>query len=55
MAKVAVLLTQGFADWEYALIGGTGGPFYGLDIQYFAPVAGEIRSQGGQRYSKVWD
>ena len=47
MAKVAVLLTQGFADWEYALIGGTGGPFYGLDIQYFAPVAGEIRSQGG--------
>ena len=47
MAKVAVVLTQGFADWEYALIGGTGGPFFGLDIQYFAPAVGEIRSHGG--------
>jgi len=47
MSKVAVVLVQGFADWEYALIGGTGGPFYGLDIQYFTPVIGEIRSQGG--------
>lgn len=47
MAKVALVLTQGFADWEYALIGGTGGPFYGLDVQYFTPQGGEIRSQGG--------
>ncbi len=47
MSKVAVFLTQGFADWECALIGGTGGPFYGLDIQYFTPVVGEVRSQGG--------
>jgi len=47
MSKVAVLLVQGFADWEYALVGGTGGPFYGLDIQYFTPVTGEVCSQGG--------
>lgn len=47
MAKIAVVLTQGFADWEYALIGGTGGPFYGLDVQYFSPKTGEITSQGG--------
>lgn len=47
MPKIAVLLTQGFADWEYALIGGTGGPFYGLDVQYFAPTVGQLRSQGG--------
>lgn len=47
MAKLAVVLTQGFADWEYALIGGIGGPFYGLDIQYFTPQAGEVCSQGG--------
>lgn len=47
MPKLAVVLTQGFADWEYALIGGTGGPFYGLDVQYFTPEPGEIRSQGG--------
>lgn len=47
MAKIAVILTQGFADWEYALIAGTGGPFYGLDIQFFSPKVGEIQSQGG--------
>lgn len=47
MTKVAVMLTEGFADWEYALIGGTGGPFYGLDVQYFAPESGELQSQGG--------
>jgi len=47
MPKVAVILTPGFADWEYALIAGTGVPFYGLDVMFFAPEAGEIRSQGG--------
>ncbi len=47
MSKVAIVLTQRFADWEYALIAGTGGSFYGLDVQYFAPEAGEICSQGG--------
>ena len=25
--KVAIVLTSGFADWEYALIAGVGGPF----------------------------
>lgn len=47
MGKVAILLTQGFADWEYALLAGTGGSFYGQDIQFFSPEAGEIQSQGG--------
>lgn len=47
MNKVAIILTQGFADWEYGLIAGAGGPFYGLDIRFFAPVAGEVRSMGG--------
>ncbi len=47
MSKIAVLLTQGFAAWEYALIGGTGGPFYGMDVRYFAPAVGTVRSQGG--------
>ncbi|SDR21234.1 DJ-1/PfpI family protein [Pseudovibrio sp. Tun.PSC04-5.I4] len=47
MTKLAVILTQGFADWEYALVAGTGGPFFGFDVQFFAPHAGEVRSQGG--------
>jgi putative intracellular protease/amidase len=47
MDKVAIILTQGFADWEYGFIAGTGGPFYGLDIRFFAPASGEIISMGG--------
>ncbi|XXJ19013.1 DJ-1/PfpI family protein [Desulfovibrio caledoniensis] len=47
MKKVAIILTQGFADWEYGLIAGAGGPFYGLEIRFFAPTAGEVRSMGG--------
>ena len=47
MAKIAIVLTEGFADWEYGLIGGAGGPFYGIDVQYFAPESGPLRSQGG--------
>ncbi|EMF4698497.1 MULTISPECIES: DJ-1/PfpI family protein [Serratia] len=45
--KVAIVLTPGFADWEYALIAGVGGPFYELEVAFFAPQAGTLRSQGG--------
>ena len=47
MAKVALILTENFADWEYALIAGTGGPYYGLEVEFFAPQAGQISSMGG--------
>lgn len=47
MTKIAVILTQGFADWEYALIAGIGGPFYGMQIEFFAPQAEQLLSQGG--------
>ncbi len=47
MTKVAIILSQSFADWEYALIAGLGRPFYGLDVQFFTPEVGQVRSQGG--------
>ncbi|WP_432738434.1 DJ-1/PfpI family protein [Maridesulfovibrio sp. FT414] len=47
MAKVAIILTQGFADWEYGLIAGTGRQYYGLDICFFAPETGPLKSLGG--------
>lgn len=47
MPKVAIVLTQSFADWEYALLAGTGGPYYGLDVQYFTPTPGTVSSMGG--------
>lgn len=47
MSKIALILAQDFADWEFGLISGTGGPFYGLDVQFFSPTPGTLRSQGG--------
>ncbi|SMR81849.1 DJ-1/PfpI family protein [Aliiroseovarius halocynthiae] len=47
MTKIAILLIDGFADWEYGLVGGTAGPFYALDLRYFTPKHGQVRSQGG--------
>lgn len=47
MARVSLILTPGFADWEYAFIAGTGSPFYGIDVRFFAPAAGQFHSQGG--------
>lgn len=47
MPKIALILTPGFADWEYAFIAGMGGPFFGMDVQFFAPTPGEVVSQGG--------
>lgn len=47
MSKIAVLLIQGFADWEYALIAGTGGAYYGAQVEFFTEKAGEVRSKGG--------
>lgn len=47
MSKIAIVLPPGFADWEYAYIAGTGGPFYGMDVRFFAPDPGQVVSQGG--------
>jgi len=47
MSRIAIVLTQGFADWEYALIGGTAGPFFGLETRYFSPTPGKVTSMGG--------
>lgn len=47
MSRIALLLTQGVADWEYALIGGTAAPFFGLETRFFAPEAGKVTSMAG--------
>ncbi len=47
MPKIAIVLPPGFADWEYAYIAGTVGPFYGMELRFFAPKPGEVVSQGG--------
>jgi len=47
MTKVAVLLTQGFADWEYGVLCGLGQGYFGLEIRYVTPAPGEVTSMGG--------
>ena len=47
MARISLILSPGFADWEYAFIAGTASPFYGIDVRFFAPTTGQINSQGG--------
>ena len=47
MTKVAVLLTQGVADWEYGVLCGLGQGYFGLEIRFVTPVPGEVTSMGG--------
>lgn len=47
MARIGLILTPGFADWEYAFIAGTASPFYGIDVRFFATITGQFKSQGG--------
>ncbi|MEM8658847.1 MAG: DJ-1/PfpI family protein [Pseudomonadota bacterium] len=37
MPRVAVLLTPGFADWEYAPLAGAGRGYFDLDVGFFGP------------------
>jgi putative intracellular protease/amidase len=45
--SVAVLLTDGYADWEVGYVLGVGGPFYGLKTQCVSPAGNAVVSQGG--------
>ena len=47
MARIGLILTPGFADWEYAFIAGTASPFYGIEARFFTPEPGPLSSQGG--------
>lgn len=47
MTTVAVLLTEGFADWECGYLLGVGVAFYGLKAIVLTPDGRAVRSQGG--------
>lgn len=42
MARVGLILTPGFADWEYAFIAGTASPFYGIDVRFSLLLRGSF-------------
>lgn len=47
VGSVAVLLADGFADWECAYVTGVGGPFYDVETKIVSPKGAALVSQGG--------
>jgi putative intracellular protease/amidase len=47
MPKIAIVLTNGYADWECAFLNGIGAAYYGIETVNVAPGALPIVSQGG--------
>lgn len=49
MATIVTILTEGYADWEIALLTGAARSFYGLKIMHAAPGGAPVTSAGGLR------
>jgi putative intracellular protease/amidase len=49
MTRIVTVLTEGFADWETALINAGGSAFYGFETAYATPGGTTVRSSGGLR------
>jgi len=47
MPRIAIVLTEGYADWECAYLNGIGRAYYGIEIQNVAPDGGKVTSLGG--------
>ena len=49
MTTIAIVLTEGFADWETTLLGAVARTFYGVEVQYAAPGGLPVVSSGGMK------
>lgn len=47
MPSLAILLTNGYADWECAFLNGIGNAYYGIETRNVSPNGVSIISQGG--------
>lgn len=47
MPNLAILLTDGYADWECAFLNGIGSAYYGIETRNVSPGGAPIISQGG--------
>lgn len=47
MPKIAIVLTNGYADWECAFLNGIGNSYYGVETLNAAPAGQTVVSQGG--------
>ncbi|KRB50110.1 peptidase [Rhizobium sp. Root708] len=49
MTRLAILLTEGFADWEVAPLTASARTYFGFDVVTAAPDGADVRSMGGMR------
>lgn len=47
MLPITIVLTEGFSDWEIAVLGGVGRAFYSAEIRFASPSGGLINSAAG--------
>ncbi len=47
MTKITFLLSNGFADWEYASLAATARSWYGVETAFVTPAGGAVTSAGG--------
>ena len=47
MSRIAIVLTNGYADWECAFLNGVGSAYYGVETVNVSPAGAKIVSQGG--------
>jgi len=49
MTRLAVVLTEGFADWEVGQLAASARTHFGFDVVTASPGGAEVRSMGGMR------
>jgi putative intracellular protease/amidase len=49
MKRIVTLLTEGFADWETALLNAVAHGFYGAEIRFASPGGKPVTSSGGMK------
>jgi putative intracellular protease/amidase len=49
MTRLAIVLTDGFADWEVAQLTASARSYFGFDVVIATPDGAEVRSMGGMR------
>jgi putative intracellular protease/amidase len=47
MSPITIVLTQGYSDWEIAVLAGTGKAFFEADIRFASADGGAVTSVGG--------
>lgn len=47
MKPITIIVTEGYSDWEIAVLAAVGRAFYGADIRFASPNGGQVTSAAG--------